>query len=177
MPFSLLKKGVSQYFCPYNECTSHWCLVMNDWLKVWANNKVPYYMFRRSFKEKCALSDAKTEVQYVNPGTFLLCWCRYGSSEFKYPGTVAKNECSIMLEICPTPNPTLNRQCWQMQNRYKHVFVDATMLFELPYIQIWNALSNRSYTGFEPVLVTSQVRLRTLWATEQTYRLWKTHRN
>ncbi len=64
-----------------------------------------------------------------------------------------------------------------MQNRYKHVFVDATMLFELPYIQIWNALSNRSYTGFEPVLLTSQVRLRTPWATEQTYRLWKTHRN
>ncbi len=24
--FSLLKKGLSQYFCPYNECTSHWCL-------------------------------------------------------------------------------------------------------------------------------------------------------
>ncbi len=24
--FSLLKKGVSQYFSPYNECTSHWCL-------------------------------------------------------------------------------------------------------------------------------------------------------
>ncbi len=24
MRFSLLKKGVSQYFCPYNECTSHW---------------------------------------------------------------------------------------------------------------------------------------------------------
>ncbi len=20
------KEGVSQYFCPYNECTSHWCL-------------------------------------------------------------------------------------------------------------------------------------------------------
>ncbi len=28
------KEGVSQYFCPYNECTSHWCLVMNFWLKV-----------------------------------------------------------------------------------------------------------------------------------------------
>ncbi len=27
--FSLLKKGVSQYFCPYNECTSRWCLVMS----------------------------------------------------------------------------------------------------------------------------------------------------
>ncbi len=23
VPFSPLKKGVSQYFCPYNECTSH----------------------------------------------------------------------------------------------------------------------------------------------------------
>ncbi len=31
--FSLLKKGVSQYFCPYNERTSHWCLVMSFWLK------------------------------------------------------------------------------------------------------------------------------------------------
>ncbi len=29
VPFSLLKKGVSQFFCPYNECTSHWCLVMS----------------------------------------------------------------------------------------------------------------------------------------------------
>ncbi len=27
------KEG-DQYFCPYNECTSHWCLVMNFWLKV-----------------------------------------------------------------------------------------------------------------------------------------------
>ncbi len=32
--FSLLKKEVSQYFCPYDECTSHWCLVMSFWLKV-----------------------------------------------------------------------------------------------------------------------------------------------
>ncbi len=28
MHFSLLKKGASQYFCPYNLCTSHWCLVI-----------------------------------------------------------------------------------------------------------------------------------------------------
>ncbi len=34
VPFSLLKKGVSQYFCPYNECTSHWCLGIRLWLKV-----------------------------------------------------------------------------------------------------------------------------------------------
>ncbi len=32
--FSVLKKGVSQYFCLYNVCTSHWCLVMSFWLKV-----------------------------------------------------------------------------------------------------------------------------------------------
>ncbi len=31
-----------------------------------------------------------------------------GGSEFKYPETIDKNECSIMLEICPTPNPNLN---------------------------------------------------------------------
>ncbi len=39
---------------------------------------------------------------YVASGTYC------GGSEFKYPGTVTKNECSIVLEICPTPNPTLN---------------------------------------------------------------------
>ncbi len=32
--FSVLKKGVSQYFCLYSLCTSHWCLVMSFWLKV-----------------------------------------------------------------------------------------------------------------------------------------------
>ncbi len=28
-------------------------------------------MFHRSFKEKCPLSGTKTQVKYVNPGTFL----------------------------------------------------------------------------------------------------------
>ncbi len=60
-----------------------------------------------------------------------------------------------------------------MQNWYKNVFVDATVLFELPYLQVWTVLSNRSYTGFEPELLISQVRLRTPWATEQTYCQWK----
>ncbi len=32
--FSVLKKGVSQYFCLYSVYTSHWCLVMSFWLKV-----------------------------------------------------------------------------------------------------------------------------------------------
>ncbi len=57
-----------------------------------------------------------------------------------------------------------------MQNWYKNAFVDATVLFELPYMQIWTVLSNRSYTGFKQELLNS---LRTPWATEQTYRLWK----
>ncbi len=44
-----------------------------------------------------------------------------------------------------------------MQNWYKNAFVDATVLFELPYMQIWTVLSNRSYTGFKPELLNSQV--------------------
>ncbi len=39
---------------------------------------------------------------YVASGTYC------GGSEFKYPGSVPKSQCSIVLEICPTPNPTLN---------------------------------------------------------------------
>ncbi len=32
--FFCSKEGVSQYFCLYSVCTSHWCLVMSFWLKV-----------------------------------------------------------------------------------------------------------------------------------------------
>ncbi len=60
-----------------------------------------------------------------------------------------------------------------MQNWYKNMFVDATVPFQLPYMQIWTDLSNRDYTWFEPELLASSVRLRTPWATEQTHRLWK----
>ncbi len=49
---------------------------------------------------------------YVDIGTYCcvfitLLYVRI-AAEFKYPGTVIKNVCSIVLEICPTPNPTLN---------------------------------------------------------------------
>ncbi len=81
-----------------------------------------YCTFRRSFEEKFPLSGAKTQVQYVNSGTFLLrsyrhvLLCFYNvalgtycdGSEFKYRSTVAKNVCYIVLEICPTSNATLN---------------------------------------------------------------------
>ncbi len=32
VPYSLLKKRVSKYFCPYYECTSHWCLFGDEFL-------------------------------------------------------------------------------------------------------------------------------------------------
>ncbi len=60
-----------------------------------------------------------------------------------------------------------------MQNWYKNVFVDATVPYKHPYMQIWTALSNRDYTGFEPELLASKVCLRTLWAPKQTYQNWK----
>ncbi len=31
-----------------------------------------------------------------------------------------------------------------MQNWYKNIFVDATVPFQLPYMQIWTALSNQN---------------------------------
>ncbi len=36
-----------------------------------------------------------------------------------------------------------------MQNWYKNVFIDVTVLFELLYMQIWTALLKRDYTGSE----------------------------
>ncbi len=143
---------------------------------------VPYCTFCRSFKEKCPLSGTKTQVKYMNPGTFLLCRYRYillcfyyistgtysGGSKLKYLGSVPKNECSIMLEICPTPNPTLNlpdsvNKC---KNRYKKLFVDATVPFPLPRMKIWTALLNCDYTRFEPELLASWIQLCTPRATE-----------
>ncbi len=92
---------------------------------------IPYCTFRRSFKEKCPLSGAKTQVKYVNPGALLLrsyryiLQCFYYIATETYCGTVQSsnipkippppqknalkvNALSIVLEICPTPNPTLN---------------------------------------------------------------------
>ncbi len=60
-----------------------------------------------------------------------------------------------------------------MQNWYKNLFVDATVPYKFPYMQIWTALPNRDYTGFEPELLASKVCLRTLWAPKQTYQNWK----
>ncbi len=59
-----------------------------------------------------------------------------------------------------------------MQNWYTNIFVDATVPFQLLYADL-TVLSKRSYTGFEPELLISQVRLRTPWTTKQTYCLWK----
>ncbi len=55
-----------------------------------------------------------------------------------------------MLEICPTPNPSLNLpdSVDTCKTDKKMCLLNATVLFELPYMQIWTALSNRDYTGF-----------------------------
>ncbi len=62
-----------------------------------------------------------------------------------------------MLEICPTPNPTLNlpdsvNKC---KTDIKNIFFNATVSFQLPYMQIWTALSNRDFMGFEQELLAS----------------------
>ncbi len=145
-------------------------------------------MFRRSFKEKCPLSGTKTWVQYVNPGTFLLRWYRYVLLCFYYiaSGSIA----TFLNSNIRGPSLKVNAlSCWnyalhltqpqtyliELTNAklVYNAFVDATVLFKLPYLHIWSVLSNRSYMGFEPELLNSQVHLRTLWATIQTYRLWK----
>ncbi len=55
-----------------------------------------------------------------------------------------------------------------MQNWYKNVFLDATVLFQLPYLNFfvepWLRDSNRRSSP-------PKYNLRTPWATEQTYRL------
>ncbi len=61
-----------------------------------------------------------------------------GVSEFEVLGSVPKSQCSIVLEICPTPNTTLNipDSVEKCKTDKKIVFVDATVPFELPYMQI-----------------------------------------
>ncbi len=58
-----------------------------------------------------------------------------------------------------------------MQNWYKNLIVDVSVPFQLPYMQIWTALSYRDYTN------RSSSPLKyiycTPWSTEQTYCLWK----
>ncbi len=59
-----------------------------------------------------------------------------------------------------------------MQNWYKNVFVDATVPFQLPYMQIWTVLSNRSHTGFEQGAQVSYVSVL-CELHKGTYCLWK----
>ncbi len=67
-----------------------------------------YCTFRRSFKEKCPLSVAKTQVKYVNPGTFLLCRYRYILLCFVQNSNIRGLSLKVNALSLPTPNPTLN---------------------------------------------------------------------
>lgn len=107
-------------------------------------------MFCRIFKDKCPLSGAKTMVQFMNPDTFLLRWNRYallcfyyiasgvyyGCSEFKYPGTVAKSWSTVVLEICPTPNPTQ-----KLPNSDKKCKTDTKTHLLMQPCRLWTGLN------------------------------------
>ncbi len=122
-------------FALLTQCSNHWATGTYSYMLIWPTRShnifylcalflrdrfyISYCTFRRSFKEKCPRSGAKIQVQCVNPGTFALCWYRHvllcfylrcfrnvlRRFRFQYLGAVAKNVCSIVLEICPTPNP------------------------------------------------------------------------
>ncbi len=71
---------------PFSVITFHWNsadsnLVSWKYVPLCTLCATPFYVsyctFRRSFKEKCPLSVAKTQVKYVNTGKFLLCRYRY----------------------------------------------------------------------------------------------------
>ncbi len=55
--FSVLKKGC-QYFCLYNVCTSHWCLVMSFWRKV--------CIYKHTVCDKTCRSEERSEVRYCD---------------------------------------------------------------------------------------------------------------
>ncbi len=72
---------------------------------------VPCCSFHHSFKEKCPLSGAKTQIKYVNPGTILLRRYRYILLCFYYVATetyCGYKGIKVNALSCPTPNPTLN---------------------------------------------------------------------
>ncbi len=102
---------------------------------------------------------------YVDIGTY--CCFYYvaietycAGLEFKYPGSVAKSQCSIVLEICPTPNPTLNLPdsvnkcktdikhiCWCNRAISTSLYTDFNCFVE-PWL-------NRIQTGAPRILSTS----------------------
>ncbi len=79
---------------------------------------VPYWTLRHSFKEKCPLSGAITQVKYVNPDTFYYVDIgTYGCvfiTLLQVHIAVVQNSTIRGLSIkvnalsCPTPNPSLN---------------------------------------------------------------------
>ncbi len=93
-----------------------------------------------------------TGASLVHIAVFLLRCYRYILRRFRIQisGSVPKVNA---LSTKPIPKPT--RWCSQMQNWYQNVFVDSSVPLRLPYIQIWTALSNRDYTGFDPDLLAS----------------------
>ncbi len=65
------KEGASQYFCPYNECTSHWCLV-SFWIRH------PCLRAFSEIKVSSAESSSNQIIVYLSGGCTLshMSWLR-----------------------------------------------------------------------------------------------------
>ncbi len=119
----------------------------------------------------------------------LICWYRHillyfyyvasgtccSGSEFSYTGTVAKNVCSIVLEVCPTPNPNLILPDSVDNGKTD---IETHLLMQLSSLNFlicrfelfrWTVVTVTQDSNWNS---SPLVRLHT-WATEQTYRLWK----
>ncbi len=100
---------------------------------------------------------------YVATGTYC------GGSEFKYLGSVPKNECSIVLEICPIPNTNLPDSVNKCKTDIKTYLLMQPCHFNF-LICRFELLCQ---TVIKQELLTSQVSLHPPSATEQTYHLQK----
>ncbi len=77
-----------QYFCQYNECTSHWCLVMSFWLKV----SIVFVTYTIILSEMCFLHLTHPSVQHT-------CWA-VGSRRCSARGAVGGSmPCSFFRPV------------------------------------------------------------------------------
>ncbi len=84
-------------------------------------------------------------------------------------GPSLKSECSIVLEICPTPNPTLN-----LPNSVDKCKTEIKTYLLMPPFYLNFPICRFELFGRTVVTRDSNLSsMSTPWATDQTYRQWK----